>query len=66
VVDIRDVIRDPAALDGPALAAAGDAGADVLRRRDAAVRETLEGVSLRQLVRAPEGEARIARLARTG
>ena len=50
VVDVLDVVRDPATIDGPALAAAADAGAGVLRRRDAAVREALERVSLRDLV----------------
>lgn len=49
VVDVLDVVRDPASIDERALHAAADAGAMALRRRDAAVREALERVSLRDL-----------------
>jgi hypothetical protein len=64
VVDVLDVVRDPAMTDKPALAAAGDAGASALRRRDAAVREVLEGVTLRDLVRASGPDATVSELAR--
>jgi membrane protein len=64
VVDVLDVVRDPAAIDGPALAAAGDAGASILRRRDTAVREALERVSLRALAGAPGTTSSVAELAR--
>ena len=63
-VDVLDVVRDPATVDGPSLAAAADAGAEVLRRRDAAVREALENVTLRDLVALPGAESGITRLAR--
>jgi len=64
VVDVLDVVRDPAMTDKPALAAAGDAGASALRRRDAAVREVLEGVTLRDLVRGSGPDATVSELAR--
>jgi membrane protein len=64
VVDVLAVVRDPTAIDEPALAAAADAGAGVLRRRDAAVRETLERLTLRSLVDQPGGESSIGQLAR--
>jgi membrane protein len=63
-VDVLDVVRDPATVDGPSLAAAADAGAEVLRRRDTAVREALENVTLRDLVALPGAESGITRLAR--
>jgi hypothetical protein len=49
VADVLDVVRDPAEIDGPAVAAAVDVGASALRRRDAAAREALQHVSLRGL-----------------
>jgi membrane protein len=64
VVDVLDVVRDPASVDEPVLAGASDAGAGVLRRRDAAVREALERMSLRALVGQPGAEAGITELAR--
>ena len=64
VVDILDVVRDPGTVDGPALAAAGDAGATILRRRDQVVREALERVSLRELVTLPGTESEVTQLAR--
>jgi membrane protein len=64
VLDILDVVRDPVAIDEPALAAAGDAGASVLRRRDAAVRQALERVSVRDLVDLAGTESKIDQLAR--
>jgi membrane protein len=64
VVDVLDVVRDPGTVDGPALAAAADAGATILRRRDEAVREALERVSLRDLVTLPGTESGVTQLAR--
>jgi DNA-binding IscR family transcriptional regulator len=64
IVDILDVVRDPAAIDAPALAAAADAGAAALRRRDAGVREALEHVNLRDLVGDPGSAPILARLPR--
>jgi len=64
VVHVLDIVRDPAAIDGPALAAAGDAGASVLRHRDAAVRDALERVSLRALAGSPGTTPSVAELAR--
>jgi membrane protein len=64
VVDVLDVVRDPASIDEPALAAAGDAGAEALRRRDAAVREALAHVNLRELAGEPGAASRLTRLPR--
>jgi membrane protein len=64
VVDVLEVVRDPATIDAPALAAAADAGAAALRRRDAAVRGALEHVSLRDLVGDPDAAPPLARLPR--
>jgi membrane protein len=64
VIDVLDVVRDPAAIDEPALTVAADAGASVLRHRDAAVREALGRVSLRALVGVPGTESGITQLAR--
>lgn len=60
VADVLDVVRDPAAVDAPALAVAADAGAKVLRRRDAVVRDALEQTSLRALVDPPGPDATVA------
>lgn len=65
VVDVLDVVRDPARIDEAALAAAADAGASVLRRRDAAVRDALARVTLRSLVELGGAEPAIAQLARS-
>ena len=54
----------PATIDAPALAAAADVGAATLRRRDAAVREALEHVSLRDLVGDPDAAPLLAQLRR--
>ena len=62
VVDVLDVVRDPAMIDEPAVAAAADAGAGALRRRDAAVRQALPRVPVRALV--TEADAGIRQLAR--
>ena len=64
VVDVLAVARDPTAVDAPALAVAADAGAEVLRRRDAAVREALQRVTLRALVEQPGVASGVAELAR--
>jgi membrane protein len=64
VLDILRVVRDPARIDDRALTAAGDAGAGVLRQRDAAVRDALDSVTLRNLVELRNAEPGIAQLAR--
>jgi membrane protein len=62
-LDVLAVVRDPARIDEPALASAPDAGASVLRRRDAAVRDALERVTLRGLI-SPGVESGVSQLAR--
>jgi membrane protein len=51
VMDVLEVVRDPGATDRAALVAAADPGARMLQRRDAAVREAFEHLSLRELCR---------------
>lgn len=63
VLDVLDVVRDPDGTDVPALAAAPDVGASVLRRRDAALREVLGRTTLRDLAGGPE-DSGVPQLAR--
>jgi membrane protein len=64
VMDVLDIVRDPHAVDGPAVRDAGDPAADMLRRRDTAVHEALGRVTLRALVEASSAEAAVTELAR--
>lgn len=56
IVDVLDVVRDPAAIDTAAVAAASDPGAIALRRRDAVVRGALARTTLRDLVDAQKAD----------
>jgi membrane protein len=57
VVDVLAVVRDPTAIDERALTAAADPGAGVLRRRDAAVGNALQHLTLCAVVERPEAQS---------
>jgi membrane protein len=65
VVDLLDAIRDPASVDAQTPEKSANAVSDVLRRRDEALRDALDGVTLRSLAsETPSPEAVVADLAR--
>jgi membrane protein len=62
VVDILDVIRDPASVDAWTTGAHANAVSEVLHRRDEALRNALGGVTLRSLAAEPSSRRTVADL----